>query len=326
MALKTSNPYVQEWGCNIIQSVVWVSLSYQEKILSAGGVTAVLRAMRAFPENEGVQSACCRALQHISITNTHCAKTILAEGSIECIVETMRVHFQNEGVQHAGCAALRALANSKATKREIVSVGGVNAILSAMRGHIDTESIQKQACAAIRNIAYMSSARKMADVSQCVEGIVAAMRAHAHDGGVQQQGCAAMVNLTHKSASNVRKIVEAGGVQVVAEAMTRHIDLAQVRQAGSAVFWNLAVNREMKRAVASEDAIDALLNVMRMYPRHVHLTLNACGALWYLAHKCDDIKRDIIRLGGIGVAECLMLQSKDSVASGVMARSWARKL
>lgn len=93
-------------------------------IAAVGGIEAVVAALTAHPEAEGVQQQGCRALGKMA-RNHSANHAIAAAGGIEAIVVALTTHPRAEGVQDKGCNALDHLVNDPGHQAAIKASGAI---------------------------------------------------------------------------------------------------------------------------------------------------------------------------------------------------------
>lgn len=69
------------------------------------GIDAVLKAMRAFPNNSQLQARACGILCNMS-SSTEVSAMLYSSGALELIANAMRSHPDHSEVQYAGCSAM----------------------------------------------------------------------------------------------------------------------------------------------------------------------------------------------------------------------------
>ncbi|KAJ1483034.1 hypothetical protein T484DRAFT_1801918, partial [Baffinella frigidus] len=103
---------VQREGCGVV-SALGVDDATRLKLGKEGGIEGVLRAMRAYPGDAGVQE--------------------VRKGGVEAVLRAMWGHPGNGGVQAQGCRALMALAVDGAARIQIEASNGSVTVLDAIK-------------------------------------------------------------------------------------------------------------------------------------------------------------------------------------------------
>lgn len=84
-----------------------VDCYYKVVIAGNGGIFALIQAMQAFPNAQGLQECCCTALGNLCANSESNQKAVCAAGGIRQIVAAMTMYPQSVAVQSAACEALR---------------------------------------------------------------------------------------------------------------------------------------------------------------------------------------------------------------------------
>jgi len=157
-------------------------------------------------------------------------------GVLPVVVHIMKTHRANANLQGAACLTLWNVMGPSDQETAIIqacggaagAAGVIDAIVAAMKTHADASSafVATRACGAICNLVYRSvpNGVHLVDTLAVVPLIVAAMHKFTTDVAMQKYGCWALYNLT---AFELKynfdcKIMEAGGPQVLIEAMELH--------------------------------------------------------------------------------------------------------
>ena len=165
---------VQEHACGALKCLA-VNADNKVRIVLAGGIEAVIAAMKEHRTNAGLQEQACGALINLAANNNTDNKVRIAGvGGIEAVVAAMAANKASAGVQEQACGALRSLAGAQFTcftgtkvqiltlrslavnadnQAKIAGVGGIDAVVAAMVAQKQVASVQEQACGALINLA-----------------------------------------------------------------------------------------------------------------------------------------------------------------------------
>jgi hypothetical protein len=191
------------------------------ELAKAGGIDAIIVAMRALPSFLSVQYLGCFAVANLSI-NSNNKVAISAPGGLKAIITAMRAHPSNADVQHLGCWALGNLAINSNNKVAIAAAGGIKAIITAIRAHSSNANVQRRGCFALGNLTFNNRNNKVAIAAAGgIKAIITAMRAHSSNADVQHYGCISLFNLALNSNNKV-VIAAAGGIKVAERAKRIH--------------------------------------------------------------------------------------------------------
>ena len=151
-----SNVTVPCFASDALRSLAINHAENKSRIGEAGGVDAVLAAMRTHGMSTGVlvekacAALCCFAANHAA------NKSRIGEaGGVDVVLSTMRAHKTNASVQKQACGALqRMCVNHAANKTRIVEAGGIDLVLLAMHVHETSAGVQETGRAALRNLSH----------------------------------------------------------------------------------------------------------------------------------------------------------------------------
>ena len=93
--------------------------------MGTGGIEDVLRSMRMYPQDAGIQEHGCMALLNLAYNNTDNEVKIVKAGGIEAIISAMKAHPGEAKVQEEACRALGSLAYNADNKVKIANAGGI---------------------------------------------------------------------------------------------------------------------------------------------------------------------------------------------------------
>jgi hypothetical protein len=129
-------------------------------------------------------------------------------------------------VQRAG---FRALGNAsykikKGAIETVTELGGIETAIDAMRRFPARKSVQTNACLLLCNVACLKgSVARIAQNPDGIPAIVGAMKKFSDDSRIQLYGCSTLMQISKsKVTAHNEKIVQAGGLVVLAEAKTNH--------------------------------------------------------------------------------------------------------
>ena len=152
---------VAEMACKRLR-ILCAPVGSEQAAAEAGAIEAVVAAMRAHPQEEGVQENGCCALADMCCGDDAAAavarrQRAAAAGAIEEVVAALRAHPQEEGVQENGCLVLGNMcfgndAAAAARKQRAAAAGAIEEVVAAMRAHPQEEDVQENGCFALRGI------------------------------------------------------------------------------------------------------------------------------------------------------------------------------
>ena len=185
-----ANAKIQAAGCKRLmnlndelerpKNLTLTSAERSAAVASAGGIEAVVRAMREHRGSLSVQEKGCGALWNLTLSSAEHSAAVVSAGGIGAVVRAMREHAWSARAQERGCSVLRILASNSAERSAAVaSAGGIEAVVQAMGAHRGSERVQEWGCDVLRSLASNSTEHSAAVVSAGgIEAVVRAMREH----------------------------------------------------------------------------------------------------------------------------------------------------
>ena len=156
-------------------------------------VGALLAALHAYPESEGVQHQGCNGLGILCRTSAEARELSGSSGAVEAVATALRVHAGDADVLDAVCTALGYLMiecpeNCGRAHRAGVSI---DSFLDVMRTHPLNERVQHAGCTALA--IFCSDFRAPAESQlRALACIVNALRSFPDDYALQSNACAAL--------------------------------------------------------------------------------------------------------------------------------------
>ncbi len=308
MALHRGWAMAQERGCAALRNLAGGADFKEEDdkfalaVAVAGGLDAVLEALRAHPTHAGVQEAAFGALVRILRPPDNRVKAGSA-GAIEAAVAALRAHPAHTGVQAAACWALRQMTVNDANEIKAGSAGAIEATVAALRAHPAHAALQEAACAALCNVTGNADNRVKAGSAGAIEAAVAALRAHPAHAGVQEAACRALRNITADNAANKVKAGSAGAIEAAVAALRAHPAHAGVQEEACSALRIMTIGNESLAVKAgSAGVIEAAVAALRAHPAHAGVQEQACGALANICLTRSDLRT---RARGAGAVDAL---------------------
>jgi hypothetical protein len=168
------------------------------EVMSVGGATAILSAMRSHVSAEDVQQGGCQALHSLMRKSPEGQAAVLSAGGVKAVVAAMRAHPSVEKVQFYAIGALFNLVrNSPGGQAAVLVAGGVAAVVAAMGTHQMAEMLQIGAMGALF---HFSRARELGCMEALARGgaaaaVRASMEALPQDTRIQRLGVMLLAQL-----------------------------------------------------------------------------------------------------------------------------------
>mmetsp|Transcript_40066 Transcript_40066/g.111350 ORF Transcript_40066/g.111350 Transcript_40066/m.111350 type:complete len:836 (-) Transcript_40066:165-2672(-) len=261
-------------------------------------IVALVRGMRADPQNATLQESSCVRLEELALA-PQSKMRIASLGGIDAIMEAMKHHPSVAGVQETASAALGNLAlRSEENQKAMLHKGGIEAVLTAMAQHLPSESVQEKACWALQQLAMVAQSRAEITNHGGIERVAQAMRAHAMSEPVQEHGCMALGNLAFEVETR-KCIAYVGGIDAVICAMRAFPGAAALQEDACFALHNLACSDEAMRPIAEAGGLEAVVRAMSEHPMTLGVQENAISALHNV--NCGPLQyvHKVVGLGGI---------------------------
>ena len=329
---------LQQYGCDILADIAFHE-TYREFVGNAGGIQAVVTAMRTHTSRLAVQVNGLRALININACEaSHDLKFAIKGPAIDVVVAAMQCYGDNMEIQRFGCWALVNLkcgryrihqdtnlqdispetdSDRECYERYVIKAGGIKVTVNAMKRFPENADIQRFGC----NIFAEAVIFLTSDRIQMFEIVIAAIRRHQTNESVQLAGCSCLQYLQHEDQLHVVKI---GGIEAILNAIQDHHDNVQCVRAGCEALVSLCENHsEIQSLVVKAGAIKILTSLFQGFRRPSHpqgqdrgVFCSASKALAALCSNHHENQNFVAECGGIElVMESLRLCS-DKTMSG----------
>ena len=301
---------------NSMQEISNLHLSPEDcdTLSSAGGIDAIIQAMRCFPEEAELQLCACRAICNISGTQRNQIALVDAGAAYLLLDSTMETFPNIPELQEQAMAALANLAALEANVENLIEWEIVPRVVQAMNRHGNDIQVQMKGCSVITNLASHPTPMK-ASVMMAGGGgaVVLSMVLHSSDPNLQEKGLQALRNLSANCEENKLELAHIGGIDASIDAMRKHRDDPYVQQAGAWTLCNLAGNMSNKQQIGELSGVDVVVRAMWVHSDQVAVDEWCVRALFSLSlHPANC--RIILDVGGISaVVNAMQAHEKSSV-------------
>mmetsp|Transcript_65616 Transcript_65616/g.181170 ORF Transcript_65616/g.181170 Transcript_65616/m.181170 type:complete len:533 (-) Transcript_65616:124-1722(-) len=244
-------------GALALAFVAYRSDRGREAVVDAGGVEALVAAMKAHQGDTKVQEQCCGTLGNIAAGEApECQDTIVEAGAIKQLVEAMNRNQDSPNVQEGAMRTMANVAVGQASRKDdVIGAGALEAIVRAMDKHKARAEVVEAGARVLATVAFGSDKRKDDVIAMGgTAAVVHAMKAHVDNEDVQESGCICLVDLSAGGGSRTESVFTAGGVDCIVAALETHPDHEQVQEYGLLALWNVAGERDHTKALEHEGA------------------------------------------------------------------------
>lgn len=197
-------------------------------LAEAGGIRAILAAMKHSGLTEDSQLAACNALLGMCLEARICQE-VVAKGGVDVMLQFLRCHLSSESVVAAACKVLQKLALASKPRGKICSQGGLVLIERVMRRHLASAEVQENGCFVLCNLA-LDTKTTAKDHHSNVKIVINAMQWHPQNISVLGAAICTLYNLMCKG-DFADVAVKCGGQDALKTAMSKHGSLARMREA-----------------------------------------------------------------------------------------------
>ena len=241
------------------------------KVVVGGGIECITGSMRRIPENVELQLLSCWCLMHLTNPsyNPEYQMKLVAAGGISDIINAMKNHKTNSWVQELACRTFHQLASRAKNQAidqmvidQMVTAGVVERTISALRRH-DANAGVKLWVGRTLAVLVIRDAKDLKTSMVAVGGIeciINSMRGHIVNGEMNREACQSLVILVY-IIDNGQLIVNAGGLEAIADAMRHH--KAQSQQfVGCHAFFQIAIHGTIAPA---DTIIECIIDAMNTH-------------------------------------------------------------
>ena len=270
-----------------------------DALAEAGGLDAILEAMRFFPEEAELHLCGCRALCDVSGTQGN-QLALVDGGAAELLLEnTMETFADIPELQEQAMAALANLAALDANLEHLLSKEIVVRVVQSMNRHSKNAQVQMKGCWVITNLAsHPTEMKSMVMMAGGGGAVVLAMVLHAKDAQLQEKGLQALRNLSAHCEENKVELAHIGGIHASIDAMKLHRDDPYVQEAGAWTLCNLAGNMNNRKQIGEAGGIDVVVRAMWVHSDQVSVGEWCVRALFSLSLYPANC-RSILEVNGI---------------------------
>jgi hypothetical protein len=196
---------LQEKALGVLQNVSMRNASAKQSIAEAGGINAVIVALKEYMGTPTVLERAFTTMWSLAVLERN-QIGIANAGGIGLVVNGMMANINHSKVQKQACGCLCTLSSNSRNKTLIREAGGVDAIVFAMWAHYDSEVLQIEACRALSSLAVNVQTNEVMIVTDGeINAIISAMRLFPESQKLQEHGCVALRNFM-LSADNAELI------------------------------------------------------------------------------------------------------------------------
>lgn len=234
-------------------------------------VIAICNAFRALVTADDGRVVASKAFTNARIFAEH--------GMVEALLSASNWLQNSSSAVASICIALKSLAVNEVICKSIAEQQGINVVLQALNESINMErkSLAKSACSLLSQLAGSDDNKDMIICEGGLETLVNIMSSYSDDPSVLQEAFTVITVLTLRSPQNACKAVQAGILDMVAEAMEQHPSSGNMQRQACFMLRNLAARSPETRLVILEKGLEPLIRQAKSM--HASCKDAASGAL-----------------------------------------------
>jgi Armadillo/beta-catenin-like repeat len=266
---------LQELGCAISLSLMSNNDEIVETFVEAGGIQAIVRTMKRFPNHTGIQEHSCGTIWNLLASKQLDTKAEFEKvGGIACLISALRTMVHHAGVIEQACGAAWNLISGESAgpKNAFSEGGGMECLIAAMNAHPLHEQIQEYACgAALRLMASNEESVNVFAEHGGIDSIFVAIETFNDKPAVLLQAYGAAWHFMRDNGTRTAVIADdsiddSEGIECVMEVMKennfcREIDEADVRKGRITV----SVSNDRRDMFASAGGLTWLIDTLDHY-------------------------------------------------------------
>lgn len=207
------------------------------------------------------------------------ARTFAENGMVEAFLSTSSQLKSSLSAVASICMALKSLAVNEAICQSIAEQQGIDFVLQALdeSAKLESKPLAKSACSLLSQLAGSDDNKDTIIYKGGLEKIINIMSAYSDDPPVLQETFAVITVISLRSPLNACKAVQAGALDMVAEAMESHPSAGIMQRQACLMLRNLAVRSPENRSAILEKGLKPLISLAKA--NHACCKDAASGAL-----------------------------------------------
>jgi intracellular sulfur oxidation DsrE/DsrF family protein len=196
-------------------------------------------------------------------------------GAPLAIATVMSRNPASHEIQEAAIDCLFNISLRDETEMGIIYSGGFDRCIRALDLHSDHPGLQAAGCVLIANLWCCPDARQTVLDEHGLAVVLDAMEHNSHDEDVQRAGLDALINLLtpRHAATDVKLVVDNGGIELAVKAMENHPTFAEVQTQGCSLLASIAMcnNGEYRNRIIQAKGLVAVVEAKRNHQDNDHV-------------------------------------------------------
>jgi len=221
----------------------------RQQIVRESGHTAIIRAMRAHPDNQAIQQCGAWGLRNLCLDPETVQLVERAEG-VGTIISGMSRHRDALDVQLHSVWGLINLSDNHDVKLRVIKEGGLTAVIEALQAHVTSLDMCRACFIALVNFSDKGPTLVRMVKEKAHLAVLDAMECHASRAEMQHYACWCLSNMADHPSNKV--VVATDGAQtLVQKALKNFRDFPEVQSHGFAALKAMTLNTENLHMCAS---------------------------------------------------------------------------
>jgi hypothetical protein len=286
-------------------------------VITAGGVTVTLQAMKDFAGDSKVQMVGCKLLVTLMYGSQDVKSSVVNGDGIQIVKAAVMAHGAgSDGVARYGCGALGNIMCNNAANKKLVAAAGCGSLFKmALQTHGATDaSVASRVCAALQIFIWRSPEnRTVVFQAGCLPFVVAALETHgAANAMLAKDACGLLWELAI-GKGNPDRVRGAGSVPPLKVVLDAHgAQNAGVAEQACYVVQQLALTEVGRKDLLDAGCLSPVLAVLKAHG--VSSTAVARRA-------CDALGNLVDKLSASGVSPCEVAGCVDAIIAALDAHA-----
>lgn len=326
MYLYNEDPELLCQCCLAMRNITFGNRANQWIAGRSCAMEAIVKSMASFPDEDNIQYQGLVALENICAEEPENRDRATEMGVIDACMSILTLHKEHASLAEHGLALLRNMCiGNKENQLQIGNSGGIRLILTTMKYHRMNPRVLEAGCGAFRYMFFSKENRDCMYDTQGLEPLLAALREGSDVVSVCESALLALGNAVFDNAKSKKLVARYGGIAVMVDILSKHLDSETIQEFGCRTLRNLADSDELNtRLLGESGAIDTAIFAMMGYPENAAIQEQACAMLFNMAFSEANVrlmkKLEVARVVQHAIAFHVQNIAVESQAKALMQR------
>ncbi|KAG6552110.1 hypothetical protein Mapa_006419 [Marchantia paleacea] len=223
----------------------------------AGAVQGVCDALRSLVIADDDRIAASRTFQN--------GMLIAKAGAMDTLLDTAHLQSKSAPILASLCSAIKNLAVNDEICKSVADRGGLNLVSQFLTTSMEQNNrvMARSTCILLIQLAGSDANKDAFVMLGGLDQLVRLMTVFSEDPSVIQEALTAIAVLTLRSPSNASQAMKAGVVDITAEMMEKHVNIANLQRQACKLLRNLAVRNLENRPIILEKGLEKLIRLAK---------------------------------------------------------------